>query len=67
MYRNFKHQASTKKGHALVINNHKFDYMPERHGTEVDRANITSLLQQLDYTVHVVDNLKVEVDKQTCQ
>ncbi|KAI3420785.1 Ced-3p [Globodera pallida] len=56
VYQNF----SSPRGLAIVINNHKFLDNHKRIGTNVDRENVTNLLQQLDYTVHNYDDLTAE-------
>uniref|UniRef100_A0A914HRG7 Caspase-3 n=1 Tax=Globodera rostochiensis TaxID=31243 RepID=A0A914HRG7_GLORO len=53
VYQNF----TSPRGLAIVINNHTFLDNHKRIGTNIDRENITNLLQQLDYTVQNFDDL----------
>ncbi|VDM50072.1 unnamed protein product [Toxocara canis] len=53
MYPNF----SSPRGIALIINNRRFETMPERLGTDVDEANFSLLLRQLGYSVIIYRNL----------
>uniref|UniRef100_A0A0M3IVB9 CASPASE_P20 domain-containing protein n=1 Tax=Ascaris lumbricoides TaxID=6252 RepID=A0A0M3IVB9_ASCLU len=53
MYPNF----SSPRGLALIINNRRFETMPERLGTDVDEANFSLLFRQLGYSPIVYRNL----------
>ncbi|CAI4229195.1 unnamed protein product [Auanema sp. JU1783] len=53
IYANF----SSPKGLCLIINNEKFETMPARKGTHVDKINATNLFTQLGYKVIVKENL----------
>lgn len=59
MYPNF----SSPRGLALIINNRRFETMPERLGTDVDEANFSLLFRQLGYSPIVYRNLCSKVSK----
>uniref|UniRef100_H2ZXX5 Caspase-6 n=3 Tax=Latimeria chalumnae TaxID=7897 RepID=H2ZXX5_LATCH len=50
-----------KRGVALIFNQERFFWylaMPERHGTNADKENLTRSLRKLDFEVQCFDNLK---------
>lgn len=46
---------------ALIIHNKEFDYLSNRHGSEVDLLGMQDLLESLGYTVVVKVNLTASV------
>ncbi|KAG7461762.1 hypothetical protein MATL_G00194560 [Megalops atlanticus] len=52
-----------RRGLALIFNQERFFWklcMPDRHGTNADKYNLTKRLQELNFEVKAYDNLKLE-------